>query len=432
MDAFDRNDLCAQTQTLVLAGGRGERLAPLTRDRTKGAVPFAGSFRLIDFTLSNCLHSGLRRIAVLPQYKYASLERHLRLGWNIFRPELGEELTLLPPQMRSGDGWYEGTADAVYQNAYALKQRPTPQTLVLSSDHIYRMDYARLLDSHVRSGAELTIACMEVPLNEACRFGVVEVDPTGRIVSFEEKPEQPKNLSFRPDAALVSMGIYVFHTPVLLQELAAARRLGRGRDFGLDIIPWMLERGCALNAYDAQQGEGRDFYWRDIGVVDAYWEASMELLDPAPMLDLYAADWKFHSYQPVLPPARIQQTQHFPCQLVDSLICAGTHLAGARVERSILSPGVRVAPQAEVVDSVLMDGVRVGAGARIHRAIIDKDVYVPAGTLIGVDVARDQNRFYCSPGGVTVVAKGTELASESVVQVVDAWIGEDAGLRVLG
>ena len=180
MDAFNREDLCAQTQTLVLAGGRGERLAPLTKDRTKGAVPFAGSYRLIDFTLSNCLHSGLRRIAVLPQYKYASLERHLRLGWNLFRAELGEELALLPPQLRCGDGWYEGTADAVYQNAYALRQRPVPQALVLSSDHLYRMDYARLLDFHVRSGAELTIACMEVPLAEAQRFGVVDVATSRR------------------------------------------------------------------------------------------------------------------------------------------------------------------------------------------------------------------------------------------------------------
>ncbi len=394
---------------MILAGGRGERLYPLTRDRTKAAVPFGGLYRLIDFTLSNCLHSGLRRLCVLPQYKFASLKRHLALGWNFFRPELGESLEILPPQQRISEDWYQGTADALYQNLYTLRRAAPRYIFVLSSDHVYRMDYRRLLGFHAAREAELTIACVDVAVEEAGHFGIMSVDAEQRVVDFAEKPRVPWSLPGRPDRALASMGIYVFAAETLIPALVEdAGCAASHRDFGRDLIPRLVEEDRRVYAYNARQGEG-GFYWRDIGLIDTYWEASMELLGPDPPFDLGDPAWPIHTHIRPLPPARILGEDGLAGWVADALVCNGSQVNDARVERSILSPGVQVAPGAVVVDSVLMDGVSVGPGARVEQAIIDKNVQVPAGCEIGVDLEADQQRFHVSPGGVVVVPKEMEL-----------------------
>ena len=405
MNADDAMDLNRRTLALILAGGRGERLYPLTRDRTKGAVPFGGSYRLIDFTLSNCLHSGLRRIGVLPQYKYASLEGHLRRGWNLFRPEVGECLALIPPQQRANDDWYQGTADAVFQNLYTLRQENLTHTLILSSDHLYRMDYRLLLEFHSRCKADLTIACIEVNQAEAHRFGIIEADANHRVVNFTEKPTVTRGQS---DCALASMGIYVFETAALIKMLTEdADCQDSSHDFGCDIIPRMLEAGSQVCAYDAQVAAGEPLYWRDIGTLDAYWAASMELLAVSPPFVLDDPRWPLHTYQPVRPPARI--CLEADTVFTDSLVCPGVCVTNAWVEKSILSPGVKIGHEAEVIESILMDGVQVGPGARIHRSIIDKDVCIPAGCCIGGD---DPRAFHVSPGGVTVIPRGADLSCQ--------------------
>lgn len=411
-----RASLLDDTLVFILAGGQGERLSPLTRDRTKGAVPFGGVYRLIDFTLSNCLHSRLRHICILPQYKFASLERHLRLGWHFFRPEMGSELALLPPQQRVSGEWYQGTADAIYQNIYTL-QRENPQyTLVLSSDHIYRMDYGQLLRFHTDHAADLTIACVEVPLHEAHHFGIVSADQNGRCMSFIEKPVAPPNKPIHPGHALASMGIYVFNTEILIEMLEEDASSSKSQhDFGRDIIPLMLEREKTIAAYDVQEEEyATKFYWRDIGTIDAYWQASMDLLASPPLFDPDAPDWAVHTCHPARLPVRILQQRH---RVSDSLICAGTHITDARVERSILSPGVKVECDAEVVDSVLLDGVQVGAGARIRRAIIDKNVTIPVNCDISAVAGADNSCIYVSPQGISVVPRGADLEAECKVSL---------------
>ena len=418
MFSHHHGEMLKETLALVLAGGRGERLYPLTQDRTKGAVPFGGMYRLIDFTLSNCLHSGLQRIAVLPQFKYASLERHLRLGWNFFHPEQGGSLDLIPPQQRIHDGWYLGTADAVYQNIYTLYQETPEYILILTSDHVYRMDYSRLLAYHARSPAALTIACIEVDLEEARKYGIMEVEASNRIIAFEEKPPIPRSRPGKPGCALASMGIYVFDSRFLIEVLKeAARREESAHDFGRDIIPGLVAKDQPVYAYNVQEEEERkDFYWRDIGTIDAYWEASMDLLPPHMSFDLYDPYGSIHTCQAIWPPARVAQKDGFGSGIVDSLLCPGVTVTDARVQRSILSPGVTVDPQAEIVDSVLMDGVQIGPGARVHRAIIDKNVRVPAGCCLGTDGEEDRRRFHVSSGGVVVLPKGTDLTRETKEQ----------------
>ncbi len=425
MRIYDRATLLKETLVLVMAGGRGERLYPLTRDRTKGAVPFGGMYRLIDFTLSNCLHSGLRRICVLPQYKFTSLERHLRLGWSSLFAGPGEGLALIPPQQRVNQEWYKGTADAVYHNIYTLLQEGPAHTLILSSDHIYRMDYGPFLEYHVRSAAELSIACMEVDLPRARRFGVMEVDAASRLTRFEEKPQAPRSLPCRPGIALASMGIYLFDTEALIEVLSEdCRREDSSHDFGRDVIPYMLADRMMIRAYDVQAEEGLDrFYWRDIGLIDAYWEASMELLESEPPFALGSPDWPIHTCPRNLPPAQILQGTSRNSFITEALVCPGAVVADAQVRRSLLSPGVVVDHQAEVVDSVLMDGVKVGAGARIRRAVIDKDVRIPAGARIGFNQEADQRSFHVSPGGIVVIPKETELRPVEEEQAAYAYFG---------
>ncbi|MGR8939963.1 MAG: glucose-1-phosphate adenylyltransferase [Gammaproteobacteria bacterium] len=404
-----------KTLSIILAGGSGARLHPLTAERAKPAVPFGGKYRIIDFTLSNCLHSGLRRILVLTQYKSHSLQKHLRDGWSIFNPEVSEYITPVPPQMRTGDSWYVGTADAILQNLYLLERSNATHVLILSGDHIYRMDYAELLHFHRDQDAELTIACMQVPLAEASGFGVMAVDDCQRVHEFQEKPLQPKSLPGDPAQALVSMGIYVFNMDVLCRALKQDHQLAESsKDFGKDIIPRLIGTQRVF-AYRFGGDRGRvtpDRYWRDVGTVDSYYMANMDLLLPVPPINLYQPDWSIRTYAGQYPPARVAPgASGLPGQFDNSLICGGSVISGGRVRHSILSPQVRVDDHALVEDSILFDGVQVGAGAELKRCIIDKEVRIPPGERIGGNPAVDVLRFVVSEGGVTVVPKGYSFQS---------------------
>jgi glucose-1-phosphate adenylyltransferase len=400
----------ANTLTILLTGGRGARLEPLTADRAKPAVPFGGKYRVIDFTLSNCLHSGLRRVLVLTQYKSHSLQKHLRDGWSIFSPECGEFISVVPPQMRAGNSWYIGTADAIHQNLFLLERNEADKVLVLAADHIYRMDYAALIAAHQEKEADLTVACMRVPLAEARAFGVMGVDEARRVVEFAEKPARPKPIPGDPDTALASMGIYVFDAAVLCEALREdAAREDSTHDFGKDIIPRLIH-GRRVYAYRFGGSRGRvtpDRYWRDVGTLDAYYQANMDLLEPVPPLDLYQRDWPIRSYHGQNPPARtVPGPGGGDGLLANAILGSGTVIAGGTVRRSILSSRVRVGEGAVVEDALLFEGVRVGAGAVLRRCIVDKWVEVPAGETVGVDAEKDLRRFTVSAGGVVAVPKG--------------------------
>jgi glucose-1-phosphate adenylyltransferase len=401
---------------MLLAGGQGERLYPLTKDRAKPAVPFAGVYRIIDFTLSNCINSGIRRIHVLTQYKSISLHRHVLMGWNIFNTELGEFIDLIPPQQRTSESWYLGTADAIFQNIYTLDQERPGYVLILAGDHIYRMDYGEMLEFHVENQADLTIACVEVPRTEATRLGVMEVDASWRVVGFEEKPAEPKPLPERPDQSLASMGIYVFNTEKLVRELFEDARRGpeeTSHDFGKDIIPHMVRAGDRVFAFPFRDAQGRGrAYWRDIGTLDSYYAANMELIQAEPIFDLYDPQWPWRTYQHQLPPAKTvhaYREQGRVGMALDSLLSPGCIVSGGQVERVIMSPRVRINSFAFVSDSILMENVNVGRHARIQRAIIDKDVDIPPGDVIGFNLEEDRRRFKVTEGGIVVVPKGLIL-----------------------
>lgn len=402
--------MLANTLTVILAGGHGSRLQPLTSDRTKPAVPFGGKYRIIDFTLANCLHSGLRRILVLTQYKSHSLQKHLRDGWSLFNPELGEYITVVPPQMRTDESWYAGTADAVYQNLYMLRRSGAEQVLILSGDHIYRMDYAAMLASHKQHSARLTVACMEVPLDQAVQFGVMSVDEADRITQFEEKSENPQPVPSKDDHSLASMGIYVFSMDLLLNVLEEDhQREHSSHDFGSDIIPRLIQQD-EVYAYRFGGEAGRvspDRYWRDVGTLDSYYEANMELLNPEPSLDLYQPDWPIRTYTAQYPPARtVPGVSGSEGIFINSMVSGGVVIVGGSVQHSILFPHVTIGEEAVIHDSILFNGVQVGEGAELDRCIIDKDVKIPSGERIGFDRERDAARFTISEKGIVVVPKG--------------------------
>lgn len=380
---------------IILAGGKGTRLEPLTRDRTKPAVPFGGAYRIIDFTLSNCLNSGLRRVLILTQYKAASLDRHINRGWQFLCPELDEFITTLPPEQRIGEHWYQGTADAVYQNIYTIERARPEHVLILSGDHIYQMDYAQLVQEHIESNADATIACIPVPTEEASRFGVMGTDETGRVVQFEEKPENPTPMPNDPTKCLASMGIYVFKAGFLFNELDRdATETGSVRDFGKNVIPAIIEsRLVRAHAFADKDGNAR--YWKDVGTLDAYYEANMDLVSVDPQLNLYNRAWPIRTYNAPNPPAKFvfNEDKIKPPrigQAVDSIVCPGTVVSGGTVKRSILSPLVRVNSFASVEDSILFEGVTIGRHARVRGAIIDKHTVVPEGAEIGFDPEKDR------------------------------------------
>ena len=398
------------TLTVILAGGHGSRLKPLTQERTKPAVPFGGKYRIIDSTLVNCLHSGLRRILVLTQYKSHSLQKHLRDGWSLFNPELGEYITAVPPQMRTGGNWYAGTADAVFQNLYMLKRSGAERVLILAGDHIYRMDYAPMLAYHEEHRSGVTVACMQVPLAEATQFGVMSVNHAGRVTAFSEKPQHPMATPEDPDSALVSMGIYVFSMDRLIEILEAdSERESSSHDFGNDILPSLID-DTGVYAYRFGGERGRvspDRYWRDVGTIDSYYEANMELLDPVPSLDLYQPEWPIRTYQSQNPPARtVPGISGSEGIFINSIVGGGVVIVGGSVQHSILFPQVRIGDEAVIHNAILFNGVKVGDGAELENCIIDKDVVVPPGERIGFDREKDAARFTLSPKGIVVVPKG--------------------------
>ena len=401
--------------TFIMAGGKGERLFPLTKDRTKPAVPFGGIYRIIDFTLSNCINSGLRRIYILTQYKSSSLQRHIRLGWNFLPSELAQFIELLPAQQRVGDSWYLGTADAIYQNLYTLEMDKPDEVLILAGDHIYKMNYYNMIDFHRDNDADLTVGVVEVEKEKSTHFGVVEVDSANRVIGFQEKPKSPKIIPGKPDKIYASMGIYVFKHPVLEAELQEdAQKRNSTHDFGKDIIPQMLKKNSKVvvfNFIDENTKEAR--YWRDIGTIDAYYEANMDLIQAAPTFNMYDKDWPIRTFQEQFASAKtVHSGEEIAGRIglvLDSIVSGGCVVSGGKVQRSILSPNVRVNSFSEVYDSILMEGVNVSRYAKIKRAIIDKDVNIPQGVVIGYDLAEDKKKFFVSDSGIVVVAKGTEI-----------------------
>lgn len=393
--------------TLVLAGGKGERLYPLTRDRAKPSVPFGGIYRIIDFTLSNAINSGLRKIYVLIQYKSYSLQRHIREGWNIFSRELGEFVDVIPAQMRIGTDWYLGTADSVFQNIYFLNQEKPDMVLILSGDHIYKMDYRRMIEFHKQKNADLTISVFEESVKEARRFGVLEINEDQQVIGFEEKPENPKTSPHNPNVCLISMGIYLFNTETLVRRLIEdAKKTESSHDFGKDVIPSMIgrDRVFAFPFIDENRKETK--YWRDIGTIEAYYEANMDLVSVEPVLNLYDPDWPIRTFQEQLPPLKTVFSQGDRMgMMLDSIAGGGCIISGGKVIRSVLSSWVRINSYAEVSDSILFDRVNVGRYCKIRRTIIDKNVVVPQGTIIGYDLEEDRKRFVVSETGIVVIPK---------------------------
>jgi glucose-1-phosphate adenylyltransferase len=393
---------------MILAGGKGERLYPLTKDRTKPAVPFGGIYRIIDFTLSNCINSNIRRIYVLTQYKSISLNRHVQLGWNLFSSQLGEFITLIPAQQRLDESWYKGTADAIFQNFYTLQQEKPDLVLILSGDHVYKMDYNEMMQHHLEKEADLTVATIQMPSSTSREFGVIEVDRDYRVVGFQEKPEHPRTLPGNPEAILASMGIYVFNTEVLVRELIQdAKRKGSRYDFGRDVIPSMVtrDRVYAFSFWDEERMGPK--YWRDVGTVDAYWEANMDLVSAIPQFNLYDSRWPIHTYYAPFPPAKTIYAEGGQTGVaINTILSGGCIVSGGRVEHSILSPNVQIHSDAEVTDSIILDGVSVGRHARIRRTIIDKGITVPEGMEIGFNFGEDRKKFTVTDTDIVVVPKG--------------------------
>jgi glucose-1-phosphate adenylyltransferase len=402
------------TLTLILSGGQGERLYPLTRDRAKPAVPFGGIYRIIDFTLSNCLNSELQRLYVLTQYKSFSLDRHIQLGWSSFfnNQELSRYLHILPPQQRTGQTWYQGTADAIYQNIYTLERERPERVLILAGDHIYKMNYAEMIKFHVESKADLTISCIPVPVAEANQLGIAVVDENNRIIGFQEKPkENAATIPGDPNTCLASMGIYVFSTEPLVRRVSQDARRDTAHDFGKNIIPEMVKDGMRVFAYPFRdENKKEQAYWRDVGTIDAYYEANMDLTTVTPLFNLYDENWPIRTYREQFPPAKFVFNEQIGDErrigkALDSIISSGVIISGGTVERSVLSPQVRVNSFSHVSDSILMEGVSIGRRAKVRKAIIDKGVRIPEGTQIGYDLEADRARFTVTGNGVIVVPK---------------------------
>ena len=411
-NGLNSRPLARDAMAYVLAGGRGSRLMELTDKRAKPAVYFGGKSRIIDFALSNALNSGIRRIGVATQYKAHSLIRHLTRGWNFFRPERNESFDILPASQRvSEDMWYAGTADAVYQNIDIIESNEPEFIVILAGDHVYKMDYELMLRQHVDEGADVTVGCLEVPRMEATGFGVMGIDDTGRITSFLEKPKDPPGIPESPDMALASMGIYVFKTRFLIEQLKRdAADPKSSRDFGKDIIPYLVRNGKAVahrfNQSCVRSGAEAEAYWRDVGTVDAYWEANIDLADPVPALDLYDRDWPIWTYGEITPPAKfVHDEVGRRGEAVSSLVSGGCIVSGASLCRTLLFTGVHVHSYAKINNSVILPRVDVGRSARLSNVVVDSDVRIPPGLVVGEDHDRDAQRFRRTERGICLITQ---------------------------
>jgi len=396
--------LTQNTLAVILAGGRGSRLKHLTLWRAKPAVHFAGKFRIIDFPLSNCVNSGIRRIAVLTQYKAHSLIRHIQQGWNFLRGELGEYVEIVPAQQRIETSWYAGTADAVFQNLDIIYAHAPEYVLILAADHIYKMDYGPMIAYHVAKRADLTVGCFEAPLDRAREFGVMTVDDDQRVVRFDEKPVQPQPMPGSRDKALVSMGIYIVNARFLYEQLIKDADIpSSSHDFGKDIIPAIIDKYRVI-AYPFRDATGATAYWRDVGTVDAFWEANLELIGVTPELNLYDEDWPIWTYQPQLPPAKfVFDDEDRRGMAVDSMVSGGCIIAGGQVFHSLLFSNVYVRARAYLKDCVVMPDVEIGEDCRLTKVILERGCRVPDGTVIGQDPAEDAKKYYVTPRGVALV-----------------------------
>ena len=407
------------TLGVLLAGGAGERLFPLTRERAKPAVPFAGQYRIIDITLSNCINSDLRKVYIMTQYKALSLNRHIREGWgSVVANELGEFIEILPPMQRVNKSWYQGTADAVYQNIYSIGSEQPKHVLILSGDHIYKMDYGKMLEQHEASGAACTIATLPVSPDEVAGFGVVEVSRTGEVTGFEEKPKTTNVRSpFNPDRVDASMGIYLFNTDVLIPELIAdAEEEGSKHDFGHNILPKLLGR-YKVQAYNFvdENRQQEALYWRDVGTLDAYYEANLDICSVAPIFNLYDRDWPMRTRPSQYPPAKfVFGEMGRTGTAINSVVSPGCVISGSAVRQSVLSQDVRVNSYSDVDSSVIFQHVVIGRHCKIRRAIIDRDVVIPDGTVIGYDQRADKERYFVTPSGLTVVTRDGSMYENPV------------------
>jgi len=397
--------LTRDTLALILAGGRGSRLQQLTEWRVKPAVPFGGKFRIIDFPLSNCINSGIRRIGVLTQYKSHSLIQHIQKGWGFLRGEFGEFVELLPAQQRIETSWYLGTANAVYQNLDIIRNHNPSYVLILAGDHIYKMDYGPMVAYHLEHAADLTVGCIEVPLERASAFGVMDVDRDGRVTRFVEKPADPQPMPGRADVALVSMGIYVFNTDFLYEQLIRdADTRDSNHDFAKDIIPPAIGRYRVMAYPFRDVQNGRQAYWRDVGTVDAFWQANMELIGLTPELNLYDEEWPIWTYQEQLPPAKfVFDFDDRRGMAVDSMVSGGCIISGATVRHSLLFSNVHVESGAVLQDAVVLPDVHVGEGCRLRRVVVDRGCNIEPGMVVGENLEQDKLRFNVTPGGITLV-----------------------------
>ena len=392
---------------VVLAGGKGERLYPLTRDRAKPGVPFGGCYRIIDFTLSNCANSGVRNIVLLTQCKSFSLDRHIQLGWNFFSHELNEYVYIIPAQQRVSEEWYLGTADAVYQNIYTLEQARPRLTLILSGDHVYRMDYRGMIGFHQLADADLTVAAIPMPKETSRLFGVMVVDQNYRIVGFEEKPEHPSTIPGKPDMILASMGIYVFTTDVLVRSIIDdAKDKNSSHDFGKDIIPSMIGEKNVFAFPFIDEKSGAPGYLRDVGTIEAYWEAHMDLISRNPEFSLLDRDWPIYTYEPPTPPAKIASPGREGEGVKDCIVAGGSFIAGSRVSNSVVGRNVTINRGALVEESIIMDRVVIGEGAQLRRVIVDKNVTIPPDTIIAPETVAGASQYDTRPSGITIIPKG--------------------------
>lgn len=413
--------------SIVLAGGKGSRLEPLTRDRAKPAVPFGGAYRIIDFSLSNCLNSGLRKIWILVQYKAMSLDRHINVAWRRFLcRELGEFIDVVPPQQRIDEHWYQGTADAVYQNIYALEKERPEFVVILAGDHIYKMNYRGVIEFHRQSKADLTICALRVPRENARQFGVMQIQTDGQVIGFDEKPQDPKTIPGDDSHALASMGIYVFNARFLFEQLCFdATQRGSTHDFGRNIIPSIIDSHRVFAFPFRDENRKGDAYWRDVGTLDAYYEANMDLVSVDPQLNMYDDRWPIRTYLPYFPPPKFVFAERGEGgrrgETLDSIVCQGSIVSGGQVEHSILGSNTRVNSYASVKDSILFEGVDIGRHARVRKAIIDKGVEIPPHMDIGYDHDADRRRgFVISAGGVVVIAKEDGVGGAEAVNAAEA------------